>query len=379
MQTAAPAGAIIWILANITVGDSNLARAIADWLNPFGLLLGLDGVILLAYIIAIPANEIVVPTMMMVYMGAGMMIVPTRMHLLAFSPNENNFYELDFKLPREEIFKFLQTGWFGNEPYPEWEHTAILTTTISHGGKVGLWINRGEDKEQKFLGFYQAEIVKDHDVDWGAYLERRHQLFSEETKKNAGTRKEYVADVRKYLPEHILTQLEAGKVFRPKHYERQAQRFAWRFKLINPEVTFNNYELRAANSEVYKVAPKNFETHQAMLKTAPTDFNLYLSYKGKHYWLQINMYRPQESVHFREPYLDEVMTVLEKYAKPDVVARDGVPVFNITIPDDPMNVDPVVTLNDKNGKVLHTFEHWQYSIYPQKSNIGYECAWDCEL
>ncbi|MBM3178761.1 MAG: ferrous iron transporter B [Chloroflexi bacterium] len=74
MQTAAPAGAIIWILANIPIGDSNLARAIAGWLNPFGLLLGLDGVILLAYIIAIPANEIVVPTMMMVYMGAGMMI-----------------------------------------------------------------------------------------------------------------------------------------------------------------------------------------------------------------------------------------------------------------------------------------------------------------
>ena len=74
IQTAAPAGAIIWILANIPIADSNLARAIADWLNPFGLLLGLDGVILLAYIIAIPANEIVVPTMMMVYMGAGMMI-----------------------------------------------------------------------------------------------------------------------------------------------------------------------------------------------------------------------------------------------------------------------------------------------------------------
>jgi ferrous iron transport protein B len=74
LQTAAPAGAIIWILANIPFADSNLARAIADWLNPFGLLLGLDGVILLAYIIAIPANEIVVPTMMMVYMGAGMMI-----------------------------------------------------------------------------------------------------------------------------------------------------------------------------------------------------------------------------------------------------------------------------------------------------------------
>ncbi|MGZ9165862.1 MAG: nucleoside recognition domain-containing protein [Anaerolineales bacterium] len=74
MQTAVPAGAIIWILANIHTGDTNLARAISDWLNPFGVLLGLDGVILLAYIVAIPANEIVVPTMMMVYMGTGMMI-----------------------------------------------------------------------------------------------------------------------------------------------------------------------------------------------------------------------------------------------------------------------------------------------------------------
>jgi ferrous iron transport protein B len=74
MQTAAPAGAIIWVLANIYVGDANLARIISDWLNPFGLLLGLDGVIILAYIIAIPANEIVVPTMMMVYMGAGTMV-----------------------------------------------------------------------------------------------------------------------------------------------------------------------------------------------------------------------------------------------------------------------------------------------------------------
>jgi len=74
IQTAVPAGAIIWILANIHTGDTNLARAISDWLNPFGVLLGLDGVILLAYIVAIPANEIVVPTMMMVYMGTGMMI-----------------------------------------------------------------------------------------------------------------------------------------------------------------------------------------------------------------------------------------------------------------------------------------------------------------
>lgn len=73
MQTAAPAGAVIWVLANISIHGVSLAQRIADFLNPFGVLLGLDGVILLAYVIAIPANEIVVPTMLMVYMGTGMM------------------------------------------------------------------------------------------------------------------------------------------------------------------------------------------------------------------------------------------------------------------------------------------------------------------
>jgi ferrous iron transport protein B len=73
MQTAAPAGAVIWILGNIYVHGISLAQHIANFLNPFGLLLGLDGVILLAYIIAIPANEIVVPTMIMVYAGTSMM------------------------------------------------------------------------------------------------------------------------------------------------------------------------------------------------------------------------------------------------------------------------------------------------------------------
>jgi len=71
--TAAPAGAVIWILANIFVGGTSLAQHTANFLNPLGFAIGLDGVILLAYIIAIPANEIVVPTMLMVYLGTGMM------------------------------------------------------------------------------------------------------------------------------------------------------------------------------------------------------------------------------------------------------------------------------------------------------------------
>ena len=73
MMTAAPAGAAIWILANVSVGGASLAQHVSAGLDPFGYLLGLDGVILLAYIIAIPANEIVVPTMLMVYMGTGQM------------------------------------------------------------------------------------------------------------------------------------------------------------------------------------------------------------------------------------------------------------------------------------------------------------------
>ncbi len=71
--TAAPAGAVIWLLGNIYVGDQSLATISANALAPLGHAIGLDGVILLAYVIAIPANEIVVPTMLMVYMGGGMM------------------------------------------------------------------------------------------------------------------------------------------------------------------------------------------------------------------------------------------------------------------------------------------------------------------
>jgi ferrous iron transport protein B len=73
MWTAAPAGAVIWLLGNIVVGGENLATQISTALHPLGWAMGLDGVILLAYIIAIPANEIVVPTMLMVYMAQGMM------------------------------------------------------------------------------------------------------------------------------------------------------------------------------------------------------------------------------------------------------------------------------------------------------------------
>ncbi len=71
---AAPAGGVIWLLSNIHLGGQSLTAWVSGWLNPIGYAIGLDGVILLAYVIAIPANEIVVPTILMAYTNAGMMI-----------------------------------------------------------------------------------------------------------------------------------------------------------------------------------------------------------------------------------------------------------------------------------------------------------------
>jgi ferrous iron transport protein B len=68
---AVPAGAVIWLMSNITFGGVSIADHVVDWLDPFGLLLGLNGVILLAYVVAIPANEIVIPTVLMLTVLTG--------------------------------------------------------------------------------------------------------------------------------------------------------------------------------------------------------------------------------------------------------------------------------------------------------------------
>nr|WP_166960290.1 ferrous iron transporter B [Yeosuana marina] len=62
---AAPAGAVIWLISNIYIGNETIAAWAIDSMDGFGFLLGLNGVILLAYIVAIPANEIVIPTILM--------------------------------------------------------------------------------------------------------------------------------------------------------------------------------------------------------------------------------------------------------------------------------------------------------------------------
>ncbi|MCC3864644.1 ferrous iron transport protein B [Terrisporobacter petrolearius] len=71
---AIPAGIITWIFANIYIGDISILSHVANLLDPLGKLIGLDGFILLAFILGFPANEIVVPILIMSYMATGKMI-----------------------------------------------------------------------------------------------------------------------------------------------------------------------------------------------------------------------------------------------------------------------------------------------------------------
>lgn len=93
---AAPAGAILWLCSNIPSAENSISSWLIDFLNPFGVLLGLNGVILLAYIFAIPANEIVIPTILMLIVlttgsdagaGAGVLFEDETVMAALFSQN----------------------------------------------------------------------------------------------------------------------------------------------------------------------------------------------------------------------------------------------------------------------------------------------------
>ncbi len=71
---AAPAGLIIWIMANITIGNISILSHCASFLNPFAKLIGLDGYIIMAFILGFPANEIVLPIIIMSYMSKGSLL-----------------------------------------------------------------------------------------------------------------------------------------------------------------------------------------------------------------------------------------------------------------------------------------------------------------
>ena len=98
---AVPAGIVIWLVANISFGGESIAEYFINWVDPVALLIGLNGVIILAYIIAIPANEIVIPTILMLtVLIAG---------LTGIGSGDGVMFELDSAATTGEILK--AGGW----------------------------------------------------------------------------------------------------------------------------------------------------------------------------------------------------------------------------------------------------------------------------
>ena len=101
MVFAAPAGAVIWLISNIPIGDQSMANQTIDWMDGFGLFFGLNGVILLAYMVAIPANEIVIPTILM--------LTVAHLDLLGVGVGDGVMFELDSAAQTGEILR--AGGW----------------------------------------------------------------------------------------------------------------------------------------------------------------------------------------------------------------------------------------------------------------------------
>ena len=74
VSVAAPVGIIIWLFANITIGNTSILCYIANFLDPFAKLMGIDGYILTAFILGIPANEIVLPIILMSYLATSSLV-----------------------------------------------------------------------------------------------------------------------------------------------------------------------------------------------------------------------------------------------------------------------------------------------------------------
>lgn len=74
ISVAAPAGLVIWLFANIGINGQSILDLVANFLQPFANLMGLDGYILTAFILGIPANEIVLPIILMCYLGGNSLV-----------------------------------------------------------------------------------------------------------------------------------------------------------------------------------------------------------------------------------------------------------------------------------------------------------------
>ena len=82
ITVALPAGIVIWLLTNLTIDGVSIIQICADFIDPFARMIGLDGVILMAFILGFPANEIVVPIMIMIYLAKTSMTDISNLSLL---------------------------------------------------------------------------------------------------------------------------------------------------------------------------------------------------------------------------------------------------------------------------------------------------------
>lgn len=73
-MSAVPCGTLIWIFANVNIGDNTILALVSEFLDPFANIMGLDGVILIAFILGFPANEIVFPIILMAYLSQGSLV-----------------------------------------------------------------------------------------------------------------------------------------------------------------------------------------------------------------------------------------------------------------------------------------------------------------
>ena len=125
---AAPAGLVIWILANIMIGDQSILAHGASFLQPFANVIGLDGFILMAFILGLPANEIVLPILIMSYMAEGTML------------------ELDSIQAMKELF--IANGW-------TWLTTlnVMLFSLLHYPCATTLWTMKKESGSMKWTLF----------------------------------------------------------------------------------------------------------------------------------------------------------------------------------------------------------------------------------
>ncbi len=154
---AAPAGAVIWLTANIRIGDCSILQYCTDFLDPFGRFIGLDGVIVMAFILGFPANETVIPIIIMSYMASGTL--------------------MDYSGYPELLRLFSANGWTVTTA------VCMMVMTVLDGNNCGLYDgydgitfpllhNLSDDKERNRKPEMDADVNVTSNVDGSNHLRR---------------------------------------------------------------------------------------------------------------------------------------------------------------------------------------------------------------